>query len=506
MIRLTPSSADGGIVCPRVRAARWVLIASLLVIAGCATRPVNPPLTHVDQSKPYSIERQGQTAEQRDGLVILAFSGGGTRAAAFSYGVLETLRGTEVATKTGDRRRLLDQVDAISGVSGGSFTALAYRLYGEKLFDEYEKRFLKRNVQSELIGRVLNPLNWGALSSTGWGRSELAADLYDEILFNGATFADLARSDGPYIAVSATDLASGSRVVFVPPNFDIMCADLGPIRIARAAAASSAVPVVLSPLTINVYGGSCGYRLPAWTKQFVDNPEPPRPSARVLKRLHELQGLAAPGQPYLHLVDGGVSDNLGVRGVLDMLQLVESLHDAGLPTPLDHVRRIVVVVVNSLSVPVTDWDQSEDPPGTIPILIKAAGVPIDRYSDEQIEQLRDIQARWRAMRKVRDSIAFQKDKDPALAFIKNVPNAELYVIDVSFAALKDEAERDYLNELPTSFVLSDEAVDRLRAAAANIILDSPDFQRLLKDLGARVVASPAGVRSAGPAAGAPSTR
>src|SRR4051794_97498 len=111
-------------------AVRLLVIASLLVLAGCATRPVNPPLLEVDSSKPFSIERQGQGAAQRDALVILAFSGGGTRAAAFSYGVLELLRRTEIMTKTGERVRLLDQVDAITGVSGGSFTALAYRLYG----------------------------------------------------------------------------------------------------------------------------------------------------------------------------------------------------------------------------------------------------------------------------------------------------------------------------------------------------------------------------------------
>jgi len=58
---------------------------------------------------------------------------------------------------------------------------------------------------------------------------------------------------------------------------------------------------------------------------------------------------------------------------------------------------------------------------------------------------------------------------------------------VSFAALRDQAERDYLNGLPTSFVLPAEAVDRLRAAAGTIILASPEFQRLLKDTGAKVV-------------------
>src|SRR6202166_1461337 len=264
------------------------VIALLLFLGGCATRQVNSPIAHYDPGTGHQFEKRLQRGEKQD-LVVLAFSGGGTRAAAFSYGALEALRRIEIVTKTGRKIRLLDEVDVITGVSGGSFTALAYGLYGDKLFDEYEARFLKRNVQGELTVRLLNPLNWGALSSTGWGRSELAAQLYDEILFNGATFADLYRAGGPMIAVSATELTTGSRVVFIPINFDVMCADLGPIRLSRAAAASSAVPVVLSPITINNYGGSCGYREPAWLQQFSDVAKPPRAAARMLKRLQELR-------------------------------------------------------------------------------------------------------------------------------------------------------------------------------------------------------------------------
>src|SRR5208282_245378 len=163
----------------------------LLMLGGCATRPINPPTAHYDPDKAYRIERQSENAEDNATLVILAFSGGGTRAAAFSYGVLETLRDMEVTTKSGRNLRVLDTVDVITGISGGSFTALGYGLYGDKLFDIYETSFLKRNVQGELVERTLSPGNWASLGSTGWGRSELAADMYDEILFKGATFKDL---------------------------------------------------------------------------------------------------------------------------------------------------------------------------------------------------------------------------------------------------------------------------------------------------------------------------
>jgi NTE family protein len=210
----------------------------------------------------YRFETRLGRVKQKESVVILAFSGGGTRAAAFSYGVLEFLRRTEVLGPQGQRIRLLDQVDVITGVSGGSFTALAYGLYGDRLFSEYEQRFLKRDVQGEIVGRTLSPSNWGRLWFTPFGRSELASELYDEILFNGATFGDLNAGHGPLILASATDISTGARFVFTQTTFDILCSELNAVPLSRAAAASSAVPVVLSPVTINNYAGTCNQKFP----------------------------------------------------------------------------------------------------------------------------------------------------------------------------------------------------------------------------------------------------
>ncbi len=472
----------------RLRFQLLLSMAALLALGGCATRPINPPITQADPTTGYRFELRQAQIKNKDNLVILAFSGGGTRAAAFSYGVLEFLRRTEVIGPKGNKGRLLDEVDVITGVSGGSFTALAYGLYGDKLFAEYEQRFLKRNVQGEIVARAFNPANWGRLSSTGWGRSEMAAQLYDEILFNGATFGDLDRGTGPLILASATDISTGSRFVFNQRTFDIICSDLNAVPLSRAAAASSAVPVVLSAVTINNYGGTCNAVMPSWAKLFLESAEPPRPAARALRSLKTEQALAdSVHRPYLHLVDGGVSDNVGMRAVLDALELLEALHEGGLPTPLDSAKRIIVFVVNSLSSPPTNWDESENPPGTVDILLKAAGTPIDAFSYESVELLRDNAAHWRTLRLIRNSAAYAANKDPAVAAAVRVPDAEIYAIDVSFSALKDKAEFDYLNQLPTSFVLPAEAVDRLRAAAGTIITASAEFQRLLKDVGAKVV-------------------
>jgi len=110
-----------------------------------------------------------------------------------------------------------------------------------------------------------------------------------------------------------------------------------------------------------------------------------------------------------------------------------------------------------------------------------------------VEQLKDIDARWNTLRQIRELAGLAKDKNPELAAIVNAPNADIFVIDVSFKALQDESERNYLNQLPTSFHLPDEAVDRLRAAARTLILNSPDLQQALRDEGARAVyKSPSG--------------
>lgn len=465
------------------------VFAIALLIGGCATSlPVNPPIAKVDRNTGYRYVTRAAQFKDKENLVVLAFSGGGTRAAAFSYGVLEALRPMELTGRKGGKIRMLDEVDVIAGV--GSFTALAYGLHGEKLFDFYESSFIKRNVQGDLLHRVLNPSGW-----TAWGRSETASKLYDEILFHGATFADLDRGKGPFVVASATDITSGARIGFHQGIFDVLCSDLNAVSLARAATASSAVPLAFSPVTLHNYGGTCNYAVPAALSAFSDPAaaSTPRPAARYLSHVQDLLAYEdSVHLPYIHLLDGGLSDNLGMRGILETLDNMEALKSVGEPTPLDSARRIVLFVVNSRSTPRSDWPEKERPPNEIALLIKATGIPIDHYSYDTVETLKDTVARWQTLRRLAASPAFVQGKDPSTAKLLLTPSVDLYVIDVSFAAVKDETERSCLNNLPTSFALPPEAVDRLRAAAATIIRDSPEFKRLLNDAGVTMTIGPDG--------------
>ncbi|MGZ3591727.1 MAG: hypothetical protein ACXU99_13805 [Thermodesulfobacteriota bacterium] len=102
----------------------FILTSALVtvVMVGCAHYPVNQPLNQVDPQGGYRPRSTASPGNSENLLLYLTFSGGGTRAAALSYGVLEEFRKTEVVID-GRKRRLLDEVDGISSVSGGSFTA-----------------------------------------------------------------------------------------------------------------------------------------------------------------------------------------------------------------------------------------------------------------------------------------------------------------------------------------------------------------------------------------------
>ncbi len=462
------------------------LVLAAMLITGCASRPINEPITKFDPQagyRPYLLLPKRQNNDQHT-LFALSFSGGGTRAAAFSYGLLEELRRTNIVIN-GQLRRLIDEVDLITGVSGGSFTALSYALYGERLFSEYEQRFLKRDVQGALTSRAINPLYWRKYIGGSAGRSELAAEYYDEILFEGATFADLLDKQGPVALATGTDLSTGSRLAFYQNDFDLLCSDLNKVHLSRAAATSSAVPVVLSPVTLNNYGGTCGYQYPLWVQSITNPKHPVRPSGRALQRYKEMQSYQnSKDRPYIHLVDGGVSDNIGVRAVLEALEELAASAAFRGEVGFGKIKRIVLIVVNSHSAPSTHWDQKEAPPGAIAQLMQSAGLPIERYSFETIETMKDIAEIWKWRRELLVDKARFAGATEAQAQA-SVPRVDLNVLDVSFDAIRDPQERSYFMNLPTSFVLPDEAIDRLRDVAGELLRESQEFQSVLRSLGGK---------------------
>ena len=127
------------------------------------------------------------------------------------------------------QRSLLHEVDVISSVSGGSFTSDYYGLRGDKIFEEFDDRFLRKNLEAALIWKVLSPVNWIPQMSSIYGRGDVAAEYYSKHIFDGATFADLKRPGAPAVVINATDLAPGMRFAITPAYFNLICTQAGKV-------------------------------------------------------------------------------------------------------------------------------------------------------------------------------------------------------------------------------------------------------------------------------------
>lgn len=451
-----------------------VLMLLLALTAGCSHfghYPVNAPLEKYAPGYGYVPRNMGPEGNSEELLLILTFSGGGTRAAAFSYGVLEELRATEVAL-AGKTRRLSDEVDMISGVSGGSFTAAYFGLFGERVFEDFERRFLKKDIQSAITSSVfLNPVNWFRLSSPFFDRSDLAAEYFGEQVFEGKTFEDLLRRRGPMVIINATDMSLGLRLSFHQGAFDAICSDLSKFPVARACAASAAVPGVLTPITLKNYAGTCGYDRSAMF-------ETPAPGYR-LREMRETVELVLDSKkkPYFHLVDGGVSDNLGLRAIEENVDYVGNLWKALHTSGRVKVRKMVFVVVNAETKIESHWDKIESVPPLAAMLANYSSIAITRYNRETMAVLQESFSRWAGEVRAGRCPPGQMSQEPGAC-----GDIEFYLVDVSFGNLRDRAEGAYLAKLPTSFRLSGGDVDRLRTGARQILAESDDFRRLLRDL------------------------
>jgi hypothetical protein len=471
---------------PARLAARAALLGCALLLAACAAfTPGNPPLAKYQPDAGYRFERLERGDNTDELFVIVTFSGGGTRAAALAFGVLEALRDTTIEWR-GRRLALLEEVDVISSISGGSFPAAYYALRGRQIFEEFPDRFLYRPVQSDLVGLLFSPANWLKLASAGYGRSDLAAELYHREVFGGGTYADvIARNRRPFVILNATDMTTGTQFPFIQDQFDLMCSDLAGVPLARAAASSSAFPGGLTALTFRNYAGTCQYRQPAWVQRAAQDHAlrvNPRRTASAENRL----SLAAegPARPYIHLTDGGVADNIGLRGPLAAITSLNSPWSVLQMMNEGKIEKLVVVVVNAATNPATGRDQTAKVPGLVDTLTSAATVPLDNYSFDTLELLRATVNEFNEeARLVEGCRKLAARKGPQCALDIPAPRrVELFPVQVAFEYLGSAEERAWFKNLPTTFELPRETIDRLRAVGRRLLNEDPEFQKLMKAL------------------------
>ena len=464
-----------------MRAGR--LLAALLaaaLAAGCAG-PMNPPLKAYDPAAGYRYANVRPDAAEEELFVILAFSGGGTRAAAFSYGVLEGLRRIVYQPAAGGTRTLLEDVDVISSVSGGSFTAAHYALFGVEGFKRFEDDFLYRNIQGQLVARALAPWSWARLLRADYSRIDLAADLYDEQVFGHATFGELLKSGrrGPYLLLNATDMTSGARFEFTQDQFDLLCSDLSDVPVARAVAASSAFPILLSPMTLhNHRGGPCdGFRPPTWLASALAPSNPPRRRALARNLIAYRERVAE--RPFVHLLDGGLADNIGLRGPYVALSGQDSAWSIYSKINQRKIRHVLVITANAKTGRDPGWDARQSPPGVVDVLGLVTTGPMGNYSFETVQLIADhFTALTNELASLRACERMAKEQCATfeMPFEAAAP-VTFHAVELSFDKVAGDARlRDCLEGLATSFHLPAAQVTLLRQVAQQLLLASPDLR------------------------------
>ena len=446
-------------------------LAVLLLAGGCAHYPVNAPLTTVQPAAAgYRFANAVSHTNSDELMVVLAFSGGGTRAAAVSYGVLQELAATDVGARSKEHR-LLDDVQMVSAVSGGSITAAYYTLWGDRIFSDYESQFLKRSNRNRLFLRLISPWNLARFTSPKFCSSDMAAEYYDHLLFKGATFADLTPRPGrPFLIVNATDLAIGARFEFTQDQFDLLSSDLSRFPIARAVAASAAFPLFFAPVILKNYSADHPTPEPDFIQSVLSNPAA---SSRLKDlALQERSYVDGDQRKFIHLVDGGIADNLGLRGPIER---AIKLEEPGVTAPasLKIPRRLAIIIVDASADRDYGCDSIDRTLGLRTVLGSVAQITGNRYSYETIELFREVTAR---LDREREAARDQAGDSQSGAKI------ESYIVELHFSQLADESERHFFNSVPTSLQLPSKNVDRLRQLARRELAENVEFKRLVADV------------------------
>ena len=476
------------------------------VTCGCASYPLNPPLGRVDPGSGYRDTNVTLgPGNSNENFVLVALSGGGTRAAALDYGVLRYLDTVRFGP---DQRSLLDEVDAISTSSGASLPAAYYGLFGKDQFlERFDDDVLYFELQSGLAKGILNPLNWPKLWSGTFSRSDLAAEYLDRHIFGGRTFADM-RRERPFIALNATDMGIGSQFPFTQGMFDALCSDLDGMLVSRAVTASMAFTPAFSPVTLKNYSNeTCGYTTPNWVDAAIE--QGVEANALLYARARDtLSYEDLEHRPWIHLLDSGIADNMGIR-IATLPFIVRDTPWSQADRLLDGtIRRLIVIIVDAKPKGHFAGDLKQKPPGASTSIKTSASKPLGNYSYETVNMIREglnkAQGTLNAFGQQReqcDAVAETSCADLGggkacreqitadcyaqfgVTDAERPPDVELYLLHVSFESIDDQARRERFQGIPTVLQLPRETVDELINVAPELVESIPDFQRLVEDLG-----------------------
>ena len=232
-------------------------------------------------------------------IVVMAVSGGGSRMAYYHANLMEEL--SKIPDPWGKKSSLLDRIDVISGVSGGSWSSAWYvanyhRRHDPGFFEDF-KNAMNSNVQFRGLTRLaLYPPETVRILTSSRTRTDTVAEVLGRTIDgkNKLTFDDLnrqwfeapANEKPPVLITNATILNNGGRLAMTnlppsqlpasmgatyekvfkvgrhntnlpealkPVHFEDFGSNIGTFRVGDAVAASASYPIFLPPYNLKVY-------------------------------------------------------------------------------------------------------------------------------------------------------------------------------------------------------------------------------------------------------------
>ena len=441
--------------------------------AGCATEVYNPP-TNEPLSAATPAHMGAPTDYIHENSILLAFSGGGLRAAAFSYGVLTALDSVKTSEGT-----LLDDVAAINAVSGSSLTAAYYGLNGRAGLERYRQDVLLPGFEDRMRMSPFNPANLARMVGGGVNAREDFRDALDASMFHGATFASLYARPAPRILIQATDLYHRVPFPFMPEVFQIICSDLSRYSIADAVAGSMAVPVLFAPMVVRTYPKNCQPLPPELDKLMGSPPPDSRDFAAIDRALHTYRDPSRPR--YIKLGDGGLTDNFAISTI------VGSRIAYGTPyAPLTEreavkVRRLLLIVVDAARRPATDWTLQEAGPSGLELILSATDVAVEAAARQAADALGRMMNEWQQA-----VVRFRCSLKPAERFALGAPthwDCADVKFNIAYLSVEDLPSplREKIEVIPTRLSLEQGEIDVTIQGAREGTLALPRLKTYLEE-------------------------
>ena len=442
---------------------------------GLRNAPINSALTDEALAAPQAAAGAVPVQESAETAIGLSFSGGGTRASAFAFGVLQELGRTDA--RTASRSSLIDQVSLVSGVSGGSVTAAYFALHGRETLGNFRQKFLIQDAESSLSTSV-NVTNLVLLAKGGVNDRTGLPTWLDENLFHGATFNDVLKPGRPQLWINASDIFNRTTFIYNTVNFGALCSDLRSYPLSEAVAASAAVPFIFAPIVIENYADRCTFTPPDWVYS-ADRPGAPsilRASAAAIQRYREKADVK-----FVKLLDGGMTDNLGLSGFVLELAAATKPYQPLTPRQVVNLKRFLFIVVDAGRPPGGDLAKEADLPELMDLIQAVSDTAVDANVRAAYDAFVGEMEKWRErMIDYRCGLT-----PPEVATLRgstegwDCRNFSLQVAKVSFDQMREPSVRARLEKIPTRFKIPKDDVDLLISSAGSLLRQNPNYKEFL---------------------------